>query len=99
MNIYVGNISFEASEDEVLALFSSYGEVTTVNLLKDKFTGQPRGFGFVEMASDGDAQKAIQELNGRELRGRKLTVNQARPREERGGGGYNRGGGGSRSNW
>jgi cold-inducible RNA-binding protein len=105
MNIYVGNIAFDASEDEVRALFASYGEVTNVNLLKDKFTGQPRGFGFVDMAVDADAQKAIHELNGRELRGRKLTVNQARPREERapggGGGGYGRnsGGGNRRNSW
>jgi cold-inducible RNA-binding protein len=104
MNIYVGNIAFDASEDEVRSLFASYGEVTNVNLLKDKFTGQPRGFGFVDMALDAEAQKAIHELNGRELRGRKLTVNQARPREERapgggGGGGYGRGsGGGNRRN-
>jgi cold-inducible RNA-binding protein len=103
MNIYVGNIAFDASEDEVRALFASYGEVTNVNLLKDKFTGQPRGFGFVDMAMDADAQKAIHELNGRELRGRKLTVNQARPREERtpGGGGFGRSSGGAsrRNNW
>ena len=79
MNIYVGNISFDASEDEVRALFSAYGEVTNVNLLKDKFTGQPRGFGFVEMSVDGEAQTAIRELNGRELRGRKLTCNGGQP--------------------
>ncbi len=104
MNIYVGNIAFDASEDEVRGLFASYGEVTNVNLLKDKFTGQPRGFGFVDMALDAEAQKAIHELNGRELRGRKLTVNQARPREERapgGGGGFGRNTGGTsrRNNW
>ena len=105
MNIYVGNIAFDASEDEVRGLFASYGEVTNVNLLKDKFTGQPRGFGFVDMALDAEAQKAIHELNGRELRGRKLTVNQARPREERapgGGGGFGRNSGGAssrRNNW
>jgi RNA recognition motif-containing protein len=105
MNIYVGNIAFDASEDEVRALFASYGEVTNVNLLKDKFTGQPRGFGFVDMAVDAEAQKAIHELNGRELRGRALTVNQARPREERapgGGGVYNNRGSGSgnrRNSW
>ena len=105
MNIYVGNIAFDASEDEVRGLFASYGEVTNVNLLKDKFTGQPRGFGFVDMALDAEAQKAIHELNGRELRGRKLTVNQARPREELapgGGGGFGRNSGGAssrRNNW
>jgi cold-inducible RNA-binding protein len=103
MNIYVGNIAFDASEDELRALFASYGEVTNVNLLKDKFTGQPRGFGFVDMALDAEAQKAIHELNGRELRGRKLTVNQARPREERapGGGGFGRGSssGNRRNSW
>jgi RNA recognition motif-containing protein len=100
MNIYVGNLSFDATEDEVRELFAEFGEVKSVSLIRDKFTGQPRGFGFVEMANDAEANKAIAALNGRELRRRSLTVNQARPREEGGGGGGGRGGfgggGGSR---
>jgi len=92
MNIYVGNLSFDATEDEVRELFAEFGEVKSVSLIRDKFTGQPRGFGFVEMANDAEANKAIAALNGRELRRRALTVNQARPREE-GGGGGGRGGG------
>lgn len=105
MNIYVGNLSFDATEDEVRQLFAEYGKVTSVALIKDKFTGQPRGFGFVEMADDSEANKAIQALNGREFRRRALTVNQARPREEgsrgrgSGGGGYGDRGGGGRGNW
>lgn len=106
MNIYVGNLSFDATEDEVRQLFAEYGKVTSVALIKDKFTGQPRGFGFVEMADDSEANKAIQALNGQEFRRRALTVNQARPREEgsrgRGsGGGYGDrgGGGGGRGSW
>lgn len=92
MNIYVGNLSFDATEDEVRELFAAFGQVTSVSLIKDKFTGRPRGFGFVEMASDGEAQKAIAELNGKDFKGRSMTINQARPREE--GGGFGRGGGG-----
>lgn len=98
MNIYVGNLSFDATEDEIRELFAEFGKVTSVALIKDKFTGQPRGFGFVEMADDSEANKAIQALNGREFRRRALTVNQARPREEgmRGGGGGRGGGFGDR---
>ena len=103
--IYVGNLPFTADEAAVRTLFSAHGTVESVALITDRDTGQPRGFGFVDMALDAEAQKAIHELNGRELRGRKLTVNQARPREERapggggGGGNYGRGsGGGNRRN-
>ncbi len=93
MNIYVGNLSFEASEDDVRGLFSPFGQVSTVSLIKDKFTGQSRGFGFVEMPNMAEAQKAIQGLNGKDFKGRALTVNAARPREERpAGGGGGRGG-------
>ncbi len=92
MNIYVGNLSFDATEDEVRELFAAFGQVTSVSLIKDKFTGRPRGFGFVEMANDGEAQKAIAELHGKDFKGRSMTINQARPREE--GGGFGRGGGG-----
>jgi cold-inducible RNA-binding protein len=90
MNIYVGNLSFDATEEEVRELFAAFGQVASVSLIKDKFTGRPRGFGFVEMSSDSEAQKAIQELNGKDFKGRSMTINQARPRENSG---YGRGGG------
>jgi len=83
MNIYVGNLPYNASEDEVRELFAAYGTVTSVALIKDKVTGQPRGFGFVEMASDSEANTAIEALNGRDFGGRKLAINPARPREDR----------------
>ena len=90
MNIYVGNLPFEATEDEIRALFAAFGEVASVALITDKFTSKPRGFGFVEMPNVGEAQKAITALNGTELKGRALAINPARPREE---GGGSRGGG------
>ena len=89
--IYVGNLPFSASEDAVRALFAAYGTVQTLSLVNDRQTGTPRGFGFVEMSSDEEAQKAIDMWNGKEFGGRTLTVNEARPMEERprgGGGGY-----------
>ena len=101
MNIYVGNLSFDASEDDVRGLFTPFGQVSTVSLIKDKFTGQSRGFAFVEMSNMAEGQKAIQGLNGKDFKGRALTVNAARPREERPAGGGGRsggyGGGGGRS--
>jgi cold-inducible RNA-binding protein len=99
MNIYVGNLSFDATEDEIRELFEAFGQVASVSLIKDKFSGQPRGFGFVEMADDGEGQKAIDGLNGKAFKNRNLTVNAAKPREERpnrgfgGGGGFDRRGG------
>jgi RNA recognition motif-containing protein len=93
MNIYVGNLPFSATEDEVREVFTAFGQVTSVTLIKDKFTGQPRGFGFVEMPTEDDAQKAIQALNGKDFKNRSLVVNPARPREERSGGGYRQSGG------
>ncbi|MFH0947503.1 MAG: RNA-binding protein [Elusimicrobiota bacterium] len=99
MSIYVGNLSSEMTEEELKGAFQEFGEVTSVNIIKDKFTGQPRGFGFVEMAS-GDATKAaIAGMSGKELKGRALTVNEARPKSDSGkrsfGSGGNRGGGGN----
>ena len=85
MNIFVGNLAFTATEAEVRQLFEGYGTVDTVNLLMDRDTGRPRGFGFVEMPDATEAQAAIDGLNGTSLGGRQLTVNEARPREERGG--------------
>jgi cold-inducible RNA-binding protein len=94
-NIFVGNLSFRTTEDEVRSLFAAYGSVDRVNLITDRDTGQARGFGFVEMSNDGEAERAIAELNGRELGGRAINVNEARPKEDRGGGGgRGRGGGG-----
>jgi len=94
MNIYVGNISRDLSEDELREAFAAFGQVATVNIIKDKFTGEYRGFAFVEMPVKEEAQAAINGLNGKELKGRALNVNEARPRtdDRRGGGGGGRGG-------
>ena len=86
MNIYVGNLPKTADEQAIRKLFEEHGEVTEVKLIKDKFTDELRGFGFVEMPSKADAEKAIQEVNGTELEGSTLTVNEARPRNDRSGG-------------
>jgi RNA recognition motif-containing protein len=98
-NIFVGNLSYGATEDVVRSMFEQYGTVERVNLVTDRDTGQARGFGFVEMSNSAEADRAIAELNGRELDGRALNVNEARPKPERGsgGGGYRSGGGGGRS--
>ncbi|MCI0478206.1 MAG: RNA-binding protein [Anaerolineales bacterium] len=94
--LYVGNLSYNMSEGDLQRLFAQAGEVKEVSLIMDRTTRQSKGFGFVEMATDADAQKAIEMFNEYELDGRKLIVNVARPREERGGGGggYRGGGGG-----
>jgi cold-inducible RNA-binding protein len=98
-NIFVGNLNFGATEDAVRAMFEAYGTVERVSLITDRDTGQPRGFGFVEMSVNADADRAIAELNGRELDGRALNVNEARPKTDRGfGGGGGGGGGGHRRN-
>jgi len=96
-NIFVGNLSFGATEDAVRALFESHGTVDRVNICTDRDSGQPRGFGFVEMANDSEAEKAISAVNGKELDGRALNVNEARPKAERSGGGG--GGGYGRKRW
>ena len=92
MNIYVGNLSKEVTEDDLREAFEAFGQVTSVTVLKDRFSGESRGFGFVEMPAKAEAQSAIQDLNEKELKGQTLTVNEARPRESRPGGGK-RGGG------
>ena len=84
MNIYVGNLSFDTSERDLEAAFATYGAVTSARIATDRDTNRPRGFGFVEMANQAEAQAAIAGLNGTDLGGRTLTVNEARPREERG---------------
>ena len=101
-NIFVGNLSFGTTEDGVRSLFESYGTIDRVNVVTDRDTGQARGFAFVEMSNSAEADRAIAELNGRELDGRTLNVNEARPKADRGsgGGGYrgSSGGGASRQN-
>ncbi len=95
-NIFVGNLSYNTTEAELEAAFAAFGAVERVNIVRDRDTGQPRGFAFVEMTDAGQASNAIQGLNGTELGGRALNVNEARPREERGGGGNRFGGGAGR---
>jgi RNA recognition motif-containing protein len=97
MNIYVGNISYQSTEEEIRSLFEEYGSVDAVRIITDRDTGRSKGFCFVEMPDDNEAQEAMEALNGKEVGGRTLTVNEARPRENRGGfggGGGGRGGGG-----
>ncbi|NLG34597.1 MAG: RNA-binding protein [Lentisphaerae bacterium] len=97
--LYVGNLSFEIDEAELRQLFEAFGSVSSCNVIMDRMTDRPRGFAFVEMSSPAEAAKAIEELNGKEVRGRALVVNEAKPREDRprgggGGGGYGGGYGG-----
>ncbi len=96
--IYVGNLSYSTGEDALRDLFGAHGEVVSASLVMDRETGRPRGFGFVEMANDNEANAAIEAINGTNVDGRDLTVNEARPRQNRGGGGggggYGGGGGG-----
>jgi RNA recognition motif-containing protein len=94
--LYVGNLPYTATEGSLSELFSQFGVVDSVKLITDRDTGRSKGFGFVEMATEEDAQKAISELNGREMQGRRLNVNEARPQERRDGGGGGFGGGGGR---
>ncbi|HLB74585.1 MAG TPA: RNA-binding protein, partial [Sedimentisphaerales bacterium] len=104
MNIYVGNLSPKTTEDDLRQAFEAFGQVATANVIKDKFSGESKGFGFVEMPSKDEAQSAIDQMNGKELQGSPVSVNEARPRADRGGGGgggrrdggARRGGGGGR---
>ncbi len=108
MNIFVGSLPFSVKETELKEFFEEYGEVTSVKIITDKFSGRSKGFGFIEMSDDESAQKAINELNGSEIGGRKIVVNKAEEKKERGeyrgggnrggngGGGYNREGGNRR---
>jgi RNA recognition motif-containing protein len=99
VNIYVGNLSHDVTDEELRVAFEAFGQVSTASVIKDKFSGESRGFGFVEMPTKTEAQSAISGLNGKELNGRTLNVNEARPRSDdrRGGGGGRRGGG--RRSW
>jgi RNA recognition motif-containing protein len=107
MNIYVGNLSRDVTEDDLRQAFESFGEVNSINIIKDKFSGESRGFGFVEMPTKSEAEAAMSGLNGQEIKGRAINVNEARPRAQgrrpgggggggRGGFGRGRGGGGGR---
>ena len=80
MNLYVGNLSYDMSEENLRSEFAEYGEVQSAKIITDKFTGRSRGFGFVEMNSDDEGKKAMEELNGKDVEGRQLVVNEARPR-------------------
>jgi RNA recognition motif-containing protein len=95
MNIFVGNLSRDVTEEDLRTAFSAFGQVSKVTILKDKFSGEPRGFGFVEMPAKAEAQAAINGMNQKDLKGRVLNVNEARPKTERPGGG----GGGGRGGW
>ncbi|MCB2145932.1 MAG: RNA-binding protein [Deltaproteobacteria bacterium] len=94
MNIYVGNLSFDVTEDDLRSAFEAFGKVDTVNIIKDRDSGRPKGFGFVEMSSGEEAKKAIEAMNGKEFKGRAMNVNEARPKPEGGHGGGRHGGGG-----
>lgn len=100
INIYVGNLSFDTNEDQLKELFETYGQVESATIISDKFTGRPRGFGFVKMPEREDGLRAIQELDAKDFMGRSIKVNEARPRTDRdrgerqGGGGRGKGGGG-----
>jgi RNA recognition motif-containing protein len=104
MKLYVGNLSFQTSSQELEELFASIGTVESATVVEDRETGRSRGFGFVEMSSQEEGEKAISELNGQEVSGREIKVNEAKPREDRGGrggggGGYGGGGGGRQNRW
>ena len=83
MNIYVGNLSYDVTEDEVRDIFSPHGEISSLSIIKDKYSGQSKGFGFIEMPNQAEAEEAIKALNESELKGRNIKVNQAKPKEER----------------
>ncbi len=83
MNIYVGNLSYDVTEDEVRDIFSPHGEISSLSIIKDKYSGQSKGFGFVEMPNQAEAEEAIKTLNESDLKGRNIKVNQAKPKEER----------------
>ena len=93
MNIYVGNLARQVTDEELRKAFEEFGQVAEARLIMDKFSGESKGFGFVEMPSKEEAEKAIEEMNGKDLKGRALNVNEARPKTDRGGGRGGRGGG------
>lgn len=98
MKIYVGNLSYDTTEDELRAAFEAFGQVESVSIIQDKYSGRSKGFGFIEMSDKEQAQKAMTDLNGKDLGGRSLNVNEARPRTEGHQRGRDGGGGGNRNN-
>lgn len=96
MKIFVGNLSHDVTDDDLRQAFEAFGKTESATVIKDKFTGASRGFGFVEMPSGAEAQAAIDGMNGKDLKGKAVNVNEARPREDRGGGGGRGGSGGGR---
>jgi RNA recognition motif-containing protein len=96
MNIYVGNLAYSVTEEDLKKAFGAYGQVDSANVIKDQYSNQSKGFGFVEMPEQAEAQAAIGALNGKEIGGRAITVNEARPRADRNRGGFGGGGGGGR---
>lgn len=99
MNIYVGNLAYSVTQDELRDAFGAYGEVESANLIMDKFTGESKGFGFVEMPNNSEADAAIKALNEQPMKGRPIRVNQAKPRAERGRNGGGGGGAGGGRRW
>jgi RNA recognition motif-containing protein len=93
MNIYIGSLSYKATEEDLKQAFEAFGQIESVKIIKDRYSGESRGFGFVEMPNKDEAQSAIEGMNGKELKGRKMSVNEARPRSEGYRGGGRRGGG------
>ena len=93
MNIYVGNLARQVTDEELRQAFEEFGQVAEARIIMDKFSGESKGFGFVEMPSKEEAEKAIEEMNGKDMKGRALNVNEARPKTDRGGGRGGRGGG------
>jgi len=99
MNLYVGNLPYATTDENLEAMFTEYGQVDSARVITDRYSGRSRGFGFVEMSSNSEAEAAIQALNGKDMNGRALTVNEARPREDNRGGGGDGGGGGGGGRW
>ncbi len=99
MNIYVGNLSFDTQDGDLKKAFEAHGQVDSARVIADNYTGKSRGFGFVEMANDAEARAAIAALNGKELDGREIKVNEAKPKTDRSGGGSRGGGGGRDRRW
>ena len=99
MNIYVGNLAYQTSEEDIRQAFTTFGQVSSVNTIKDKFSGESKGFGFVEMATQAEAQAAIAGLNGTEMSGRNMTVSEAKPKSDNSGRAYSQTRNNNRKNW
>ena len=99
MNLYIGNLSYEVTEEDLKEAFGAFGEISSVKVIKDNFSGASRGFGFVEMPNNSEADSAMKALNGEELKGKPIKISEARPKSDRRRGRDNRRGGGGRRNW